>query len=90
DILGQQIADILSKKAQEGIDVRLIFDGFGSLFRISRKYRKMLKAAGIKYHYFMDMRHWKSSFRLNYNNHKKIVVIDDKIGYLGGMNISKE
>lgn len=90
DTLGKKMADILTKKQSEGVNVKLIFDGLGSLMRISRSYRKKLKKAGIAYHYFMDMRHWKSQLHINYNNHKKIVVIDGKTAYLGGMNMGQE
>jgi len=90
DKLGNRMADALIKKASQGVQVRLIFDGFGSIMRISRKYRSRLKKAGIHYHYFLDLRHWKSQWRINYNNHKKIVVIDGKIAYLGGMNMGQE
>lgn len=90
DKLGQRVAQVLEAKARQGVQVKLIFDGLGSLRRISRSYRRRLKAAGISYHYFMDLRHWKSQWRINYNNHKKIVIIDGKIGYLGGMNLGQE
>jgi cardiolipin synthase A/B len=90
DTLGERIKDILIRKAAEGVEVRLIFDGFGSLKRISRKYRRELRKAGIDYRYFLDLRDPGSRHKLNYNNHKKIVTIDGRIGYLGGMNIGQE
>lgn len=90
DTLGEGMAQLLARKQSRGVKVKLIFDGLGSLMRISPSYRKKLKTAGISYHYFMDMRHWKSQLRINYNNHKKIVVIDGKIAYLGGMNMGQE
>ena len=52
DELGEKIKDILLRKAQEGLDIKLIFDGLGSFGRISVKYRKSLEAAGIEFRYF--------------------------------------
>lgn len=90
DALGEKIKDILIRKSAEGVKIRLIFDGFGSLKRISRRYRKELRKAGIDYRYFLDLRDPGSRHKINYNNHKKIVTIDGRIGYLGGMNIGQE
>ncbi|MDC7223060.1 MAG: cardiolipin synthase, partial [Spirochaetales bacterium] len=90
DALGTRIKDILIKKASQGVQIRLIFDGFGSLRRISRYYRKELRKAGIDYRYFLDLRDPTSRHKINYNNHKKIITIDGKIGYLGGMNVGQE
>ncbi len=90
DSLGEKIKDILIEKASQGLEIRLIFDGFGSLLRISHRYRRELKKAGISYRYFLDLRDPGSRHKINYNNHKKIVTIDGKIGYLGGMNIGQE
>ncbi|MBW5380877.1 PLDc N-terminal domain-containing protein, partial [Brachyspira hampsonii] len=52
DELGNRIKDVLIKKAKQGVEIRLIFDGVGSLKRISRKYRRELKANGIKFLYY--------------------------------------
>lgn len=90
DKLGEGMAKLLARKQSQGVKVKLIFDGLGSLMRISPSYRRKLKVSGISYHYFMDMRHWKSQLRINYNNHKKIVVIDGNTAYLGGMNMGQE
>ncbi len=54
DKLGEKIKDILIKKANQGVEIRLIFDGVGSLMSISRKYRKELKKNGIKFLYYHD------------------------------------
>ncbi|MDC7218561.1 MAG: cardiolipin synthase [Spirochaetales bacterium] len=90
DILGREIKDILIQKAAEGVEIRLIFDGYGSFKRISRQYRKELRKAGIDYRYFLDLRDPMSRHKINYNNHKKIITIDGTIGYLGGMNVGQE
>ena len=90
DSLGEEIKNILVQKAKEGVEVRIIFDGFGSFGRISYKYRNALKQAGIEYKYYLDLVAPFSIIKINYSNHRKIVVIDGKIAYTGGMNIGSE
>lgn len=90
DELGQKIKEILIRKALEGIDVKLIFDGLGSFGRISHKYKKELKRAGVKFSYFKDLNRFIARMKINYSNHKKIVVIDSRIAYTGGMNVGME
>ena len=90
DIIGEEIKSILIQKVREGVEVRLIFDGVGSLGRISYKYRSELKQAGVKYKYYFDLVAPFSLIKVNYSNHRKIVVIDGKIAYTGGMNVGYE
>lgn len=90
DCLGNRIKDILIKKSKEGVKVRLIFDGLGSIFAISRKYKEELKKNNILFHYFHDPFTIVWSRFINYRNHRKIVVIDGLIGYSGGMNVGQE
>lgn len=90
DRIGSQIKDILVTKAREGVDVKLIFDGLGSFGRISLKYKRELKKAGIQYSYFKDLNRFVARMKINYSNHKKIVVIDGKTAYTGGMNVGDE
>ncbi len=91
DELGIRIKDVLVKKANQGLKVKLIFDSFGSLARISFKYRRELRDAGIEFKYFLDV--WapvRGFTSINYRNHRKVVVIDGKISYTGGMNVGVE
>ncbi len=90
DSLGEEIKDILIKKAEEGVEVRLLFDGIGSFGRISFKYRRELKRSGIKYRYFLDLAAPLSLIKINYCNHRKIAVIDGNTAYTGGMNVGIE
>ena len=90
DDLGLRIKDILVKKAREGVDVKLIFDGLGSFSRISYRYRRELRESGVQFSYFKDLNRFLARLQINYSNHKKIVVIDSRIGYTGGMNIGCE
>lgn len=90
DSLGIKIKDLLIKKAQEGVKVYLIFDGLGSFNTISHAYRKELKQNNINYKYFLDLRNPVSRFFINHRTHRKIIVIDEHIGYTGGMNMAQE
>ncbi|QEN04277.1 cardiolipin synthase [Thiospirochaeta perfilievii] len=91
DLLGYKILDILVERASKGVEVRLIFDGVGSFRRISIKYKRILKRAGIEFYYFLDPLAAPLKFlKFNYCNHRKIVVIDGHIGYTGGFNIGDE
>lgn len=90
DSLGEAIKEILIERALKGIEVKLIFDGLGAFGRISFNYRRELKEAGIEFSYFLDLNRLIARLKINYSNHKKIVVIDGKIAYTGGMNIGEE
>ncbi len=90
DSLGEEIKNILVRKVKQGIKIRLIFDGLGSFGRISFKYRRELREAGIDFSYFLDLNRFIARLKINYSNHKKIVVIDGKTAYTGGMNIGSE
>ncbi|WP_434290050.1 cardiolipin synthase [Clostridium botulinum] len=92
DNIGNEIKDILIKKAKEGVKVRFIMDRVGSI-GIKRFYIKELKDNGIdvvQYSYFLAplLRHINT--QINYRNHRKIVVIDGKTGFIGGINIGDE
>ena len=90
DSLGERIKDILIDRARAGVQVKLIFDGLGSFGRISFKYRRELRDAGIDFSYFLDLNRLIARLKINYSNHKKIVVIDGRTAYTGGMNIGEE
>lgn len=87
DELGQQIAALLEKKAAEGIDVKVIYDHVGSFSSSARFFRKM-REHGVDVHPFFRVTFPQLANRINWRNHRKIVVIDGAIGYLGGMNIA--
>lgn len=87
DTIGNQIADILIEKAHQGVDVKVIYDNVGS-FHTKRKFFKRLKNAGVDTHPFLRVTFPQLANRINWRNHRKIVVIDGRIGYIGGMNIA--
>ncbi|MBA5793292.1 cardiolipin synthase [Flavobacterium sp. xlx-214] len=85
DVIGTQILNILVDKVKQGVEVRLIIDDFGSGALAKRQ--KHYQALGIQFEVFLPVR-FSSLANSNYRNHRKIVVIDGLIGYVGGINIS--
>lgn len=89
DTIGRTIEEILIKKAREGVKVRVIYDDFGSR-SIRTKMIPRLKEAGVLTHPFYEIKYLLLANRLNYRNHRKIIVIDGRIAYVGGINIGDE
>ena len=88
DELGREIADILIAKAAEGVEVRLIYDDVGS-WGLGRKYLGRLRRAGVEVRCFMPVVFpWLTS-HVNYRNHRKILVVDGRVGFTGGINIAQ-
>jgi cardiolipin synthase len=89
DQLGKRFRDILIKKAQEGVKVRIIVDDVGS-WKFRFNLGKLLTRFGVEVYYFNKVRVPALNSRFNYRNHRKIVVIDGQISYLGGLNIGDQ
>ncbi len=89
DFIGQRLLKILTDKAKEGVQVRLLIDALGSRRISDRKLKDFIDAGG-KVEYFFKPKFKYLNFDLNYRNHRKVVVIDNKYGYIGGFNIAKE
>ena len=88
DKTGKVIMDLLCKRAREGIDVKLIYDSIGSRKAPRRFFKKLEKAGGQVGEFFPPLFHIRNlNLKLNYRNHRKIVVIDGRIGYTGGINL---
>ncbi|MUH37784.1 cardiolipin synthase, partial [Zobellia amurskyensis] len=87
DELGSKIIDILMNKAREGIKVRLVYDDVGS--KISNKVKREMTKSGIEHYAFMPVLFSNSTGKLNYRDHRKIVVVDGKVGYVGGVNLAQ-
>jgi cardiolipin synthase len=85
--LANRLLELFEKKVEEGVAVRLIYDGIGS-YTLSRSYIDKLKAAGVEVYPFLPFRFGRFLTGLNYRNHRKIIVVDGKIGFTGGINIS--
>ena len=87
DEIGNQLAQELIKKAQEGVEVRFIYDDFGSR-KIRKNIVKQLREAGVEAYPFYKINLILLANRMNYRNHRKIVVIDGIVGYVGGINVA--
>lgn len=88
DSLGQEIADILIDKARKGVEVQVLYDHVGSFSAASRFFKRM-RRAGVSAHPFFKVTFPQLANRINWRNHRKIVIIDNSIGYIGGMNIAE-
>ena len=87
DRTGAKFKDLLVKKARSGVEVRIIYDGLGS-YALKRRFAEELRSAGVEVLVFSPVRLLLPTFTLNYRNHRKIVVVDGKEGFIGGVNIA--
>lgn len=94
DATGQMFLDVLTEKAREGIEVRLLYDAMGTgrlgqVFRLGKFLRPFL-AAGGKCSAFLPLNPLRRHIQVNLRNHRKILVVDGRIGFTGGLNIGDE
>jgi cardiolipin synthase A/B len=89
DQIGQEIKNILIEKASQGVKVRFMYDAVGS-WQLSKSYINELKNAGIETVSFGPVRLPFLNNKFNFRNHRKIIVIDGNIGFVGGLNIGDE
>lgn len=89
DRLGQELIDILIDKVKEGVEVRLIYDAFGS-FSLSVQDLRAIADSGIQLHPFLPLKTGWFTQKFNFRNHRKIIVIDGMVGFVGGLNVGVE
>ena len=87
DSIGTEIIELLIQKAKEGVKVRLIYDDFGSP-TIKKKTEQRMREAGVEVNPFHKVHFYLLANRINYRNHRKIVVIDGRTAFVGGINVS--
>ncbi len=87
DKTGNRFAELLKRKAQEGVEVRVMYDGVGSI-HLKQEFIGKMEAAGVEMLCFAKVRFLLPTSKLNYRNHRKILVVDGKVGFLGGVNIA--
>ena len=87
DEVGRRLKDLLIRKKAEGTEIRIIIDDVGS-WGLGKKYISDLRSHGIEIYSFMEVRFPRLTSRVNYRNHRKIVVVDGKIGFTGGINLA--
>ncbi len=85
--VAEQLKTLLIKKATEGVEVRIMYDDVGS-WGLSKQFINDLQDAGVEIHAFLPVRFPRFAQRLNYRNHRKIIVVDGKVGFIGGLNIA--
>jgi cardiolipin synthase len=87
DATGQQFADALSRAADRGVAVRVLADGFGS-WATRRAFWEALRSHGVEVRLFHPL--WSPIRYLPFRDHRKILIVDRRVGYTGGMNIGEE
>ncbi|MBU2906204.1 cardiolipin synthase [Arenibacter algicola] len=85
--LTQRLLQLFERKIAEGVEVRMIYDGIGS-FSLSKAYLKKLTIIGVEVYPFLPFKFGRFFSSLNYRNHRKIIVVDGKVAFTGGINVS--
>lgn len=88
-VMWNSILDILIKKAKDGVDVRVMYDDFGTISNLPKGYEETLESYGIQVHVFNRLRPV-LIVQMNNRDHRKILSIDGKVGFLGGINLGDE
>ena len=87
DEIGRVVKEALIAKAREGVEVRVLYDDVGS-WNVKKRFFNEMRNAGIEVYAFLRVVMPVFSSKVNYRNHRKVVVIDGKTGFFGGMNIA--
>jgi cardiolipin synthase len=90
DAIGTKILNLLKAKAEEGVEVFVIYDHFGSERHLNRKYMRELKQSGVRIAVFDPQKISLLNSNFNFRNHRKAIVIDGYIGFVGGLNLGDE
>ena len=87
DALGTLVADALIDKAHEGVEIRVIYDDVGC-WNVKHRFFERMREEGIQVMSYLPVRFPSFTSKVNYRNHRKIVVIDGNVGFIGGINIA--
>jgi len=87
DMIGNYLRELLIQKAREGVEVRFIYDDVGS-WELKRKFIRSMREAGVKVDCFMRVRFPMLTSKVNYRNHRKILVVDGQTAFVGGLNFA--
>ncbi len=87
DSIGNYLRELLIRKARQGVEVRFIYDDVGS-WELKRKFLRSMTDAGVKVDCFMRVRFPNLTSRVNYRNHRKILVVDGDTAFVGGLNFA--
>lgn len=88
DKVGEAFIEALTKKASQGVRVYFLCDKIGT--RLNKKFIDRLTSKGVHVQIFYSTKDWDSRFQLNFRNHKKLVIVDGKVGITGGLNIGED
>ncbi|MRX73619.1 cardiolipin synthase [Bacillus lacus] len=89
DEIGTELKDILIQKAKEGVEVRFLYDSVGC-WKLSSDYIRDLRDSGVEMIPFLPVKFPLLNNKINFRNHRKIIVIDGSVGFVGGLNIGDE
>ena len=88
DAVGCLVKDALIEKAREGVEIRVLYDDVGC-WKIPHRFYDEMREAGIEVRGFLKVRFPRFTSKVNYRNHRKLVVVDGRIGFVGGMNLAE-
>ena len=88
DPVGRLLRDLLIDKAREGVKIRLLYDDVGC-WKVNRLFYDEMLCEGIEVQSFLKVRFPRFTSKVNYRNHRKIAIVDGKVGFIGGMNIAE-
>ncbi len=89
DVVGKQFQALLIDKARQGVDVYFLYDQLGSR-KLSRSYRRELEDAGVRVAAFRSSKFFANPMQINFRNHRKVLVVDGDIAFIGGLNLGDE
>jgi cardiolipin synthase len=88
DAVGRLVKDSLIDKALEGVEIRVLYDDVGC-WKVPHRFYDEMREVGIEVRGFLKVRFPRFTSKVNYRNHRKLVVIDGRIGFIGGMNLAE-
>ena len=88
DAVGRLVRDLLVDKVKKGVEVRLLYDDVGC-WKVPNAFYDRMRSEGIEVKGFLKVRFPLFTSKVNYRNHRKIVVIDGRVGFVGGMNLAE-
>jgi cardiolipin synthase len=88
DAVGRLVKDSLIDKARKGVEIRVLYDDVGC-WKVPHRFYDEMREAGIEVRGFLKVRFPRFTSKVNYRNHRKLVVVDGRIGFIGGMNLAE-
>ena len=88
DAVGRLVKDALIDKACEGVEVRVLYDDVGC-WKVPHLFYDEMREAGIEVRGFLKVRFPRFTSKVNYRNHRKLVIVDGRVGFIGGMNLAE-